>query len=133
MREKLALLKGQRREFAAIFSRYGHKRYWKDMKKTILLTHVTDLRTGRIVADHVWLTQGKRFMEAGELKSGDFVEFAATVRPYVKGYVNEHLDLYDRSIDYRLSNPFGVKRVEKRKIETKPLSTFLWLAGLGDR
>ena len=125
VRERLAELRGHRRAFSGVFRRYGHKWGWKDMEKTVLLQNIRDVRTGRVVADHVWLTQRKRFREIGELKSGDCVEFQATVRCYVKGYVNEWRDIDERTIDYQLSNPYGVKRVEPKTVETKPLSSFL--------
>jgi hypothetical protein len=116
MRKELEKLNNERRQFSAIFERYGTKSGWKGYPiKTILLK---DVNNGvRIVTDHIWFTMTKGFDALGELKQGDKVEFCARVKEYVKGYVNYRNDIDESEIDYKLSHPTKIKKHENIQIQ----------------
>jgi len=111
MRRDLAKSDGERKTFRAIFSRVGKKvGYTGYSEDTILLTRITEVETGRVVADHVWFTYSKGF-EAVALKPGVAIEFDARVRQYTKGYVNRQLQVNRTRHDYKLSHPTKIKLV----------------------
>jgi hypothetical protein len=122
MREELEKFHGERRRFQGEFIRYGQKRGWKHPLTTIVLRNVIDVKTGRIVTDHLWFTQGKQF-ERLYLEPGDIVSFTARVTKYLKGYQGRRDEYDDRppvEIDCRLSYP---AKLEKKTIETAHNST----------
>lgn len=118
MREELAKRKGKRERFQGTFSRFGVKAGWKRPLRTMLITSVVEISTGKEVTDHLWFTVGKRF-DALDLKEGDVVRFDARVTSYQKGYMG-HKELDEIVVpqtDYRLSFP---SKVEKCVVETAP-------------
>ena len=81
----------------------------------MLLKDIRSLDSGKIIADHVWFTVGKRLASL-VLAEGDKVHFDARVLPYVKGYKGYRDDVYDSPIerDYRLSFPTKVTKFSGR-------------------
>jgi len=77
---------GQRFHFCAKFQKYGLKPGTVQPTETIILTDITRVDTGECVAEHVWVTETKRFRALGQLNEGDFLEFFATVTQYEGGY-----------------------------------------------
>ncbi len=65
LRAALVPLLGKRMRFVGTVARYGHKPGWLAPEHTILLLKVKC--AGKLVADHVWLTVGKR-LQALSLK-----------------------------------------------------------------
>lgn len=110
MREKLAAIAGTRTLFRAVFVRFGSKPAYRGAPiKTALFRDIT--RRGNVITDHVWFVVGKQF-EALHLQAGDVVEFHARVTSYVKGYKGRRQNVDSRwELDYRLSNPTGVRKV----------------------
>lgn len=83
MREKLKALEGYRGRFAGEFERFGLKpKIVLPPVRTVCLHNVVDVQTGELMADHVWLTAGDVFAQAGVLEAGAVVEFDARVLPY---------------------------------------------------
>jgi hypothetical protein len=93
--------------FRAVVERFGIKpgrfNWLAKPIKTILLKNVCIVKTGEVVADHVWFTVGI-MSEFDRLSPGDFVEFNARVADYTKGY---HKD----NFDFKLSNPTKIEWV----------------------
>jgi hypothetical protein len=114
MREKLKAISGVRARFRGRFERTGERTSAGYVKPMALLRDVCDLK-GNEMCDHVWLNMCKA-VEGLELKSGDWVEFDARVRPYWKGYHD------NRQMDYRLSHP---TRMVKLDLLAKPISSLL--------
>jgi uncharacterized protein YneR len=122
MRKELEKLNNERRQFSAIFVRYGSKSGWKGYPiKTILLK---DVNNGvKIVTDHIWFTMTKGFEALRELKEGDKVEFCARVKEYIKGYAGYKEDVaMERPLetDYKLSHPTKIKKYENLQIQALP-------------
>lgn len=112
MRTELQKIELQRLTFTGTFERYGTKtNYHGYPEKTILLK---DIRNGsdRVLCDHIWFSLTKQFDALGTLQPGDRVQFDARVRDYTKGYVNRRKDIYELEIDYKLSHPTKVQKVE---------------------
>lgn len=109
MRKVLGSKEGERKKFAAVFSRMGKKVNYKGYsEETILLVHVTDLETNEVVTDHIWFSYTKSFQGIA-LAEGVSVEFEARVKSYSKGYVNSRYKIDKRTKDYKLSHPTKVK------------------------
>jgi len=99
--------------FRAKFIRLGKKTNFKGFsEETILLSDITSLENGKIVADHIWFGYTKTFQSV-ELRPGVGVEFEARVKQYTKGYVNKKYGINQRELDYKLSHPTKVKLVDK--------------------
>lgn len=128
VREGLKPFIFERRKFIATFSRYGEKSSWRFDKflkkpskstffkeKTLLFVNVR-LPDGKIVADHVWFSMTKGFNALGTLVEGDVVTFEARVKTYTKGRRHwEEDDQFGFEIDYKLSFPTNIKKVEAGK------------------
>ncbi|MBU2634768.1 MAG: hypothetical protein KJ674_06030 [Nanoarchaeota archaeon] len=75
---------------------------------------VTDVLTNEVLTDHLWFTCGKRF-DCLDLLEGELVQFDARVTEYLKGYQGgdegSYEDVYGQELDYRLSFPTKVKKV----------------------
>ncbi len=109
MRKVLGSKEGERKKFAAVFSRMGKKVNYKGYsEETILLVQVTDLETNVVVTDHIWFSYTKSFQGIA-LAEGVSVEFEARVKSYSKGYVNSRYKIDKRTKDYKLSHPTKVK------------------------
>ena len=93
MRQELMIYLNQRAKFKGIFRKFGRKDNWYTQKEetTVLLENIIDVR-GKIVCDHAWLNLTKQF-EKLDLKEGDFIQFHARVKSYVKGYEKDEIDL----------------------------------------
>lgn len=116
MREALQQIEGVRSTFRGIVDRYGTKPAYRGPAiPTLMLRDVTD-KTGKVVTDHLWMVVGKQ-LQALQLQIGEVVEFDARVTEYEKGYKGYREDVYDApiEIDYRLSNPTRVHRVNEQK------------------
>jgi hypothetical protein len=113
MRNLLKKQEGRRGEFRGTVALYGAKTAFRGPDiPTVMLKDVRD-ETGEIVTDHLWMTVGKQ-LTCLNVQVGEEIVFAARVTPYEKGYKGHREDVYDapRSIDYRLSNPTKIRRVE---------------------
>jgi len=111
LRSELAQWEGHRREFQGVFDRFGSKAGFKHPLTTILLRNIVDVRTGKVVAGHLWFTLGKGF-EQLNLQTDDIVMFWARVSKYLKGYKGRREDV-DKplELDYRLSFPTKLRKV----------------------
>jgi hypothetical protein len=127
MRDQLKPLLHKRTRFSATFQCYGSKSGWHHQETTLLLVDVKTLE-GKIVADHIWFTQRKRFEIMG-LVPGDQVQFNARVDTYWKGY-RGYRDEYDGEegaiqMDYKLAYPTDIKLVGRVAAPPPPLSPSL--------
>lgn len=112
MRKELAKEAGQRKRFRAVFSRFGKKVNFKGYSEdTVLLQHVVDIETGKIVTDHIWFSYTKGF-EKIKLAEGMQLEFDARVKEYRKGYINTRYKINNSKSDYKLSNPTRITLAE---------------------
>ena len=112
MRKALAKENGLRKKFTAIFSRIGKKVNYKGYtEETILVTNIIDVDTNKVVSDHVWFSYTKGF-EKLELTEGIQLEFEARIKKYRKGYVNARYQINKSLIDYKLSHPTRIKKVD---------------------
>lgn len=112
MRKELAKNEGQRKKFLATFSHLGKKlNYHGHSEETILLKNIVDVETNAPLTDHVWFAFTKGFQEAG-IRPGERIQFEARVKKYSKGYVNRRHQINEKKIDYKLSHPTKIKRVE---------------------
>ena len=113
MRRELAKEEGKRKKFQALFDRVGKKVNYKGYsEETILLKNILDLESQKIVADHIWFSYSKGFINAS-ISVGDVIEFEARVKEYHKGYVNKRYGIDNRKKDYRLSHPTKVEEVRR--------------------
>lgn len=115
MRRELAKLKGGRYAFQGVFVRFGTRSGYQHPLNTVLLRDIRMVDTEKIIADHIWLTEGKRLARL-DLKEGETIRFEARVTPYVKGYrgyqYHDYSDEYrPMQRDYRLSFPSKVARI----------------------
>ena len=109
MRKLLKQIKEQRRQFFAVFERYGSKSGWNGSTvKTILLKNVSNGE--QILADHIWFTLTKGFEALGELNHRDQIEFDARVKEYQKGYVNPRKFIDESETDLKLSHPTKIRK-----------------------
>lgn len=114
MRKGLAAQDGLRKKFSAKVSRFGRKaNYHGYSEETILLKHVVDLETGKVVTDHQWFSFTKGFQDA-QVREGVMIEFEARVKSYNKGYVNRRYGIDQRTSDYKLSHPTKITVTESR-------------------
>ena len=115
MRTKLKKFDNVRMRFKGTFERYGQKTNFKGYpEKTILLINVKD-DANKQVTSHIWFNFTKGFQALGELEQGDFIEFHARVKAYVKGYRGYREDVMMEnppSTDYKLSHPTKIGRLE---------------------
>jgi hypothetical protein len=84
-------------------------------EETVLLKNVVDAETNKLVADHVWFSYTKGF-EKITLTEGLLLEFEARVKEYKKGYVNKAYKINNSTIDYKLSHPTKIKKMESDNI-----------------
>ena len=98
----------KRYTFTAIVERFSLKNGFRNLPlRTILLTNVR--YEGKLVADHVWLTCGRRIYSA-VLIPGDLIQLDARIKEYEKGYKGRREDVYKPiSRDYCLSYPTKIK------------------------
>jgi len=110
MRKELAAEEGKRKKFKALFDRIGKKVNYKGYSEdTILLKSIVDIESNKIVADHVWFSYTKGFVNAA-LSLGDTLMFEARVKEYRKGYVNRDYKINKRTTDFKLSNPTKIRK-----------------------
>jgi hypothetical protein len=125
VREELAKVCGQRKSFQGVFVRFGRKPGYKGSETTILLTHICDIASRKLVTDHVWLTMGKQLQKL-DLKVGDILRFDARVTEYLKGYQGrrdeDDYDCKPVESDFRLSFPSKLRKIV---LEKDNLKTFL--------
>lgn len=113
MRKELATQAGQRKKFRAVFNRLGKKTNYKGYsEETILLSDVREAGTLHLVTDHVWFSYTGGF-EKLSLTQGCIIEFEARVKEYSKGYVNKRYGMDKRSVDYKLSYPTKIRKIDK--------------------
>jgi hypothetical protein len=111
IRKALASHEGERKKFRAVFSRFGKKMNYKGYTEmTLLLTRITEIETGIVVADHLWFGYTAGF-EKANLEEGVSIEFEARIKEYAKGYVNKKYGINNRTKDYKLSHPTKIKRI----------------------
>lgn len=112
----------QREKYKATFERFGSRSGYKDKTiKTVLLKKIAD-KTGKEVADHLWMDVGKR-LDKLNLKEEDMIQFFARVKIYEKGYQGDN-DFGEKEfleIDYGLSYPSQVYKLQHEYIIKKPL------------
>ena len=98
----------KRYTFTAIVEKFSLKNGFHNLPlRTVLLTNVK--HEEKLVADHVWLTCGRRIYSA-ILIPGDLIQFDARIKEYEKGYKGRREDVYKPiSRDYCLSYPTKIK------------------------
>ncbi|MFX0132094.1 MAG: hypothetical protein ACFFDN_00480 [Candidatus Hodarchaeota archaeon] len=106
----------QREKYKATFERFGSRPGYKKPIKTVLLKKIVD-KTGKEVADHLWIDCGKR-LDKLDLKEGEMIQFFARVKDYGKGYqgYNEFGEKEFPEIDYGLSYPSQVYKLHQKYI-----------------
>jgi hypothetical protein len=110
MRKELAKDSGTRKKFI------GKKTNFKGYsEETILLKNIVDVETDKVVTDHIWFSFTKGF-EKLALTEGVTLEFEARIKEYMKGYVNSRYKINNATIDYKLSHPTKIKRIEKNAV-----------------
>ena len=118
MRKNLEDKVGQRKKFKAVVSRFGKKVNYNGYTDiTILLTHIVDIETNKLVTNHQWFAYTKGF-EQVQLKEGDTLEFDARVKAYKKGYVNRKLSINQRQSDFKLSHPTKIRVIKQNTTTT---------------
>lgn len=114
MRDRLQRIEGQRKEFKAVFVRFGVKTNFKGYaEKTVLLHNVVCTTNRDIACDHLWFNYTKEFQKL-ELSEGMVLKFQARVKEYTKGYRGYREDdgfEHPVEIDYRLSHPTKIRVV----------------------
>ena len=112
MREKLAEDEDVRMIFTGVFKRFGKKtnNYKGWLETTVLLVNVKNEK-GEIVTDHLWFNYTKGFRNLGDLEQGNMIEFHARVKSYLKGYVNRRDYIDERELDYKLSHPSKIRKI----------------------
>jgi hypothetical protein len=103
MRKKLALEKGKRKIFRAVFIRFGKKINYKGYSEETILV--------KNVFDHIWFSYTKGFKKIA-LTEGTLLEFDARVKEYTKGYVRKDLKINSRTKDYKLCHPTKIKKID---------------------
>ncbi len=112
MRKELAKDSGTRKMFRATFIRVGKKAGFKGYsEETILLKSIEDIKTNKVIADHIWFGFTKGF-EKLSLTEGVTLEFEARIKEYRKGYVNSRYKIDNSTTDYKLSHPTKIKKLE---------------------
>ena len=112
MREQLSKINHVRMKFIATFERFGSKTGWKGYPETTLLFKDIRNEKGNLIADHIWFTMNKTFEKLEGFSEGDKISFDARVREYVKGYVNNRDYIDNREVDYKLSHPTKIRKIE---------------------
>ena len=105
---------GRRMTFVGIFWKYGAFSNRRGTGRTILLRSVKDIN-GHTFANHVWINYTAGFDAVGEFKTGDLVQFEATVFEYVKGYRGGKIEdrlKHPLQVDYGLKYPRKVKLLQ---------------------
>lgn len=116
MRSALAKYHKRRRQFTAVFVRYGMRSAYKGPAKVTLLFHVVTTG-GEVVADHVWFTICQAWQQLKLVPGiGETVTFQATIESYRKGYRGrrgeDDDDLPPVRSDYKLARPGRIARVD---------------------
>jgi len=102
----------QRDVFTGQFKKYGIKSNFRGPSTdTLLLTNIRDGQ-GALVTDHLWFNLTKGFEKLGTLKEGDRVQFEARVKKYKKGYVNRKIGIDQSAVDYKLSHPTKMVKIQ---------------------
>lgn len=118
---------GRRERFSGRFKRFGTKpSYNGGVERTVLLVEIKDSQ-GSFVTDHLWFNFTKGFQSL-DLKEGDTVEFEARVSDYLKGYIHDEC-VDERTVDYRLSYPTKIKKLEANPASTQELPSESALLG----
>lgn len=113
MRKSLSKLNSRRISCIGIFVKYGTKSNWHGFPtRTVLLKNIKDM-DGNLLTEHLWFNGTKGFHALGELKLGDVIEFDARVKEYTKGYVNWRKDVDEREVDFKLSHPSKIRKLNK--------------------
>lgn len=102
MRERLAQIKDVRATFRATVDQFGSRTSHGHYKPMIMLANVRDSH-GNVMTDHVWFDHCK-WVDELNLQPGDEIQFEARVRPYLKGYIDKHLD-------YKLNRPTKIRKL----------------------
>ena len=103
--------------YQCIFVKQGF--FWdsKNKKhKTVLIKNVTDLKTGELITDHVWLPLTDSLKKAG-LCFGDTLQFMATAKRYTKMAQGQIIS------DFAFKNPEKIRNLSRG---SKPLSSTLF-------
>jgi hypothetical protein len=124
MREALQEREGKRGRFTGTVKRFGKKPAYRGPDlDTLLLVDVRD-EAGTEVTDHLWFVVRKQLKELN-LQPGDKIEFAARVKPYLKGYRGTRDDDAPLvSVDYKLSNGTQFKKVGSIPVDVVGLPLF---------
>lgn len=108
MRHLLKAQEGERSTFRGTVARFGTKPAYRGPDlPTVMLSNIEDAN-GQVVTDHLWFVIRKR-LSGLALQIGDTIAFDARVTSYTKGYMG-------MSIDYQLSYPTNIRKVEKEHI-----------------
>ncbi|NPV58667.1 MAG: hypothetical protein HPY75_03260 [Actinobacteria bacterium] len=92
---------GDRTRFRGTYRRKSTKEYGTGVKTRLCFEDLRFAGTGKFIAHHIWVNDGKGFMRAG-LTSGDIIEFDARVCKYKRKNGSE---------DYGLKYPTKIIKV----------------------
>lgn len=97
---------GKKMKLTGIVKQYGGKHglifgtHYIKWEEIILIVDIRDATTGKLITDHYWFDVGNRF-HALVAKSGDTIEFTATIGNYKK----------KGGMDFRITNPHNLSIV----------------------
>ena len=104
----------QRHTFYGTFVRYGIKNGYKVPTKTVLLVNIED-NNNKIITTHLWFNLTKGFKDLN-LKPGDKVKFNGRIKPYIKGYMGNRIDVFAPiEMDYLICYPTQIEIVERKQ------------------
>ncbi|HZB15425.1 MAG TPA: hypothetical protein VE467_20465 [Chryseolinea sp.] len=112
MRTSLAKQLGERKKFHATFVKFGKKRNYQGFtEETLLFKNIIDLEQNKIVTEHVWFAYTKSFQRIS-MTAGVQVSFEARIKKYTKGYKNSKYGIDQQRVDYKLSHPTKISRID---------------------
>jgi len=107
--------KDDRHTFIGTFDGVGFKNTYKDIyQPTIVMTNIK-LSNGNKLADHLWFSYTKGFLQLGQLQQGDKLQFDGRINSYEKGYY------LDRQTDYKIERPTKIKLLAVDKEDRMPM------------
>lgn len=115
MREALKMIGSEERHtFYGTFARRGVKNGYKKPTKTVLLKDIEN-SNNEIITTHLWFNLTKGFKKLN-LKPGDKVRFNGRIKPYLKGYKGNRLDIYAPiEMDYLIYYPTKIEIIKKER------------------
>lgn len=118
MRTSFQPVEGIRTTYFATLARRGIFKTAYGWRDKILLKNIRDSHH-KLLEDHVSITDPASLQQMATLKAGDFIQFSAVVRSYIRGYRGDDIDLRlknPESIDYML---YDIRNIVKWNLEVR--------------